>query len=89
MYNDRYMTLFKVPDEKTLMVLNDNKNTDLKIHYFNNFSDKIEVYIQNNTDEITFHVFPKQNLQVAFYLYKDGVRIDTQGYSKNFTYTLK
>lgn len=53
--------------------------------------DKVEISIQNNTTDFAFHIFPnllKANLQVAFYLYKEGKRVDTQWYSKNFIYKL-
>ncbi len=53
--------------------------------------DKVKISIQNNTTNFTFHISPnliKTNLKIAFYLYKDGKHIDTQWYSKNFTYKL-
>ena len=54
--------------------------------------DKVEVNIKDNLDEIIFNILPVapvSNLQVAFYLYKDGKRIDTKRYSKEFFYKLK
>ena len=159
---DIYMTLFKVPDDKDIyintnkrmvLILNTAKNSALKIHYLNDFSeikifrgrkgdivsletigwskmhpaktiafidsatsytanfelelisspvlenfkkmsvyhDKTKVSIQSKDNEIIFNIFPKQvtaNLQIAFYLYKDGNHIDTKWYGKEFFYKL-
>jgi len=66
--------------------LNLSKHKKIPVH-----NSKVKVEIKNNTDKIIFHVFSKQtkkNLKVAFYLFKDGVRVDKQWYSENFTYTL-
>lgn len=51
--------------------------------------DEIKILIQKDDNYITFLVNPKsKDVKVAFYLYKDDKRIDTQWYSKNFTYKI-
>lgn len=49
---------------------------------------KKRISAQNTTtDIIDFIINPdKKDVKIAFYLYKDDKRIDTQWYSKNFTY---
>ncbi len=50
---------------------------------------KKEVNIHRDDNNITFNVMTIQKNQVvAFYLYKDGLHIDTQWYSKKSFYTL-
>jgi len=50
---------------------------------------KTELEINENSNSITITVRPKwENVQMAFYLYRDGERIDTKWYSKEFYYTL-
>lgn len=48
-----------------------------------------EIIIQKNDKITLFTVIPaKKNIQIAFYLYKNNIHIDTQWYSKNLSYTL-
>jgi len=50
---------------------------------------KKEVKIHRDNDNITFNVMAIQKNQViAFYLYKDGIHVDTQWYSKKSFYKL-
>lgn len=45
--------------------------------------------IKENDKNIVFLIKPKtENVKIAFYLYKDGKKIDNQWYSKNFSYKL-
>lgn len=58
----------------------------------NNALDKYttRVLIQEDDKNIIFLLKPKsENVQIAFYVYKDNKRIDTQWYSKNLSYKLE
>ncbi len=71
------------------------ETNDPMLHVFRHLKDREQTYrtprilINDKNDSIDFTVKPKsKNVTVAFYLYKDGKRIDTQWYSKNFSYKL-
>lgn len=50
---------------------------------------KPHIEIQDQENRVSFSFNPKPvNTQIAFYLYKNDRRVDTQWYSTNFTYTL-
>jgi predicted class III extradiol MEMO1 family dioxygenase len=47
------------------------------------------VIIEKKDNKIIFHIKPKNDqVKIAFYLYKNNKRIDTQWYSSNFSYIL-
>ena len=70
------------------------ETNDPMLHTFEHLKDQPQIYgtrvlINNKNDIVDFTVKPKsEDVKIAFYLYKDGKRIDTQWYSKNFSYKL-
>ena len=68
-------------------ILNASSNNNSKKVSQGNMSNHTLVNIQKHSNNIVFTITPKpKNMHVAFYLYKDDKRIDTQWYSNNFTY---
>ena len=93
-YKFRFKSLLE-----TLKVLSDyteesivKKSVFYKAFQNTTVSDRIDpanVFINNTNKFIGFTIQPKlKDVQIAFYLFKDGKRIDTQWYSKNFSYKL-
>jgi len=68
---------------------------DPMLHVFDHLKNRKQSYItpivtiKNTNNSVTYTINPKEaNTQVAFYLYKNDKRIDTQWYSKNLSYKL-
>ncbi|NOQ14558.1 MAG: acyltransferase family protein [Methyloprofundus sp.] len=67
---------------------------DAMLHVFDHLHDQKQIYhthvlIKNENDIVKFIVKPtSDDVNIAFYLYKNDNRIDTQWYSKKFSYIL-